>query len=190
VNRDVDHKLADHSDAAGLLPPAMYASPAHLPDCANLSWWQPGVADVWRYVGWRWILLSPAIVLLLFLIGAWMFRPIWQVFFVWGVKLAIFVTGIAITLLGYVVRVAVRARHEPFCIHCGYCLSGLPDKYRCPECGRSYEWRVIQEYRRDPQWFIERWKAQQNLPDAGGAINAGAVRVDDGTGTFVSESPR
>jgi len=94
------------------------------------------------------------------------------------------VGALAITLTGYVIRRAVRARREPFCIHCGYNLSGLPDNYRCPECGRPYTWRLIAEYRRDPRWFIERYKARQKLPPAGPTLPAGPSakpRRRDGT---------
>ena len=42
---------------------------------------------------------------------------------------------------------------EPFCIHCGYDLTGLPDHHTCPECGRPYTFATINEYRRDPHWF-------------------------------------
>ena len=54
-----------------------------------------------------------------------------------------------ISLAGYGLRRAAQARREPFCIFCGYNLTGLPDHYRCPECGRPYTWQMIEEYRAD-----------------------------------------
>jgi hypothetical protein len=61
---------------------------------------------------------------------------------------------------------SIRQRKEPFCIHCGYDLSGLPDNHTCPECGEPYSWRIIDEYRRDPDWFIERYKKRNDIPAA------------------------
>jgi hypothetical protein len=81
-------------------------------------------------------------------------------------KMGLLLIAAAISVVGYVLNRAVRARREPFCIFCGYNLTGLPDHYRCPECGRPYTWSEIEEYRQDPQWFIERWKARQSLPPA------------------------
>jgi len=102
-----------------------------------------------------------------------------------GVKMFVTTAAIAIALAGYVIRRAIQARKEPFCIFCGYNLTGLPDGHRCPECGRSISWAVIAEYRRDPQWFIERWKAHRELPPASEPFHAGVharrKRARDGT---------
>ena len=83
----------------------------------------------------------------------------------------------------YVFRRAAKARREPFCIFCGYNLTGLPDRYRCPECGRPYTWQLIAEYRRDPAWFRERWRLHRELPPADAPFEAGPVqrRRKDGT---------
>ena len=69
-------------------------------------------------------------------------------------------TGAAINAAAHV----IRSRKEPFCIHCGYDLTGLPDGHNCPECGRQFNLRVIEEYRRDPQWFVQRYKNHRNVP--------------------------
>ncbi len=155
------------------IPPAVIASPGEVRAAPeDIVWWRPSWQDAVEFVGWRWLFLAPAVVLLLLLAGAIFFQRWRVVLFILGVKLLGIVAAIAFSLAGYVVKRAARARTEPFCIHCGYCLTGLPDNYRCPECGRPYTWRVIQEYRRDPQWFIERWKLQQNLPSAYTPIDA------------------
>ena len=73
-------------------------------------------------------------------------------------------------------RTAVRQRPDPFCIHCGYSLTGLPDGHRCPECGRTFSFRVIEEYRRDSHWFIQRYKMRHDLPVAEVPFAAGEVR--------------
>jgi hypothetical protein len=157
------------------LPPEIVATPAELRVRADepLTWWTPGWRAVAGHVGYRWIFLLPALVVLLLLVGAVFMPVIGLAIFVAGFKFLLFAGAVAISLAGYVIRRAVKARREPFCIHCGYNLSGLPDNYRCPECGRPYTWKLIAEYRRDPHWFIERYKAHQKLPPAGPAFPAG-----------------
>ena len=102
----------------------------------------------------------------------------------WLLKPAILLIAAAISGVGYILNRAIRTRREPFCIYCGYNLTGLPDAYRCPECGRPYTWEEIEEYRRDPPWFIERWKARQALPAADPPLEAGPSqrgKSSDGT---------
>lgn len=170
-------------------PQPTYATPADVrpgpePD-AEIRWWRPGWRDVMRHVGWRWVLLTPAVAMLVI----WLLLrrspfPTWFKVLIQG-KVAIFVGAIALTLAAFTARRMVRARREPFCIFCGYDLSGLPDNYRCPECGRPYTWKLIAEYRKDPHWFVERWKAHQGETVKPAAFDAGSVarkrRARDGT---------
>ncbi|MEW6250907.1 MAG: hypothetical protein AB1716_09690 [Planctomycetota bacterium] len=174
----------DRATENEVLPPEVVASPSHIRrgGTQRITWWRPGWRDTWRYVGWRWILLAP--MLLLFAILLFPLRVYNAVFFVLWLKLLLLpMLGVAAWLMAHVVRRAVRARTEPFCIFCGYNLSGLPDDYRCPECGHAYSWRVIAEYRRDPRWFIERYKAAAQLPPADTPFAAGPRRrrARDGT---------
>jgi len=172
-----DSPAEDRGPLEEQLPPEVRATPSDLPATAeDVPWWRPSWADAARQVGWRWVLLTPAAVMLLVLAAAWVYRGLWQLFVVAGIHLVLPTAAIAISLAAYVLRVAVRARREPFCIHCGYNLTGLPDNYRCPECGRPYSWRVIDEYRRDPHWFVERWRAQRRLPPRPPAFVAGPRR--------------
>lgn len=168
-------------------PPPVFATPADVAPAGDeeIRWWRPGWGDVWRQVGWRWVLLTPALAM----IAVWLFfrrspLPPFFVLLVQG-KIAIFVGAIALSLAAYTTRRMVRARSEPFCIFCGYNLTNLPDNYRCPECGRPYTWRLIAEYRKDPNWFIERWQARQRETGSQAPIDAGAVkrkrRAKDGT---------
>lgn len=157
------------------LPPRVVASPSAMKFLPNekIQWWRPGWTDAKKYVGWRWVLLLPALLLIVnFFAPLPLLAPLLAV----QVHVTIFVTAISVTLFGYVYRRAVHARTEPFCIFCGYNLTGLPDNYRCPECGRPYAWRLIAEYRRDPQWFIERYNALKRLPPADAPFNAGESR--------------
>src|SRR2546423_15392621 len=73
-------------------------------------------------------------------------------------------------------RNSICMRREPFCIHCGYDLTSLPDDYNCPECGEHYTHRLIDEYRRDPKWFIERYNRRGEIPRADVPFQAGAIR--------------
>lgn len=157
------------------LPPTVVGTPNALRELAkeDIRWWRPGFADSWQYVGWRWVFLLPALLIVLFFIFP---LQVLIPFFVIHVYVFVFVAAVAVTLAGYVFRRAARARTEPFCIFCGYNLTGLPDNYRCPECGKPYTWRLIAEYRRDPQWFIERYEALKRLPPADAPFDAGMVR--------------
>lgn len=150
-----------------------------------IRWWRPGWNDVVRHVGVGWLLLAGAGLAVslpaaaLAVLGGWTFVAA-------SFKLLVMLVGTSLGLVGYVMRRAIQARREPFCIFCGYSLTGLPDNYRCPECGRPYTWTQIEEYRRDPQWFIERWKARETLPPADPPIEVDASRPRrrsrDGTG--------
>jgi len=111
-------------------------------------------------------MLVPAVVLLAGL-AMLPWRPQFlQLLFWGGGKLLLLSVGGAIGMAGTAIRAVVRQRKEPFCIHCGYTLLGLPDHHICPECGRPYSLRLIDEYRRDPHWFVQRYKAHRILPNA------------------------
>ncbi|MEP0845216.1 MAG: hypothetical protein HRF50_00185 [Phycisphaerae bacterium] len=163
------------TEQAGL-PPTVLSTPNEIRvrPGEEIEWWQPGWNDVVRHVGWRWVFLLPSLALLA--LGAWFWR--WPNLGIWvaEAQLLLFTGAIALTLAGYIIRRAARSRHEPFCIFCGYNLSGLPDHYRCPECGRPYTWRLIAEYRRDPQWFVERYRALRRLPPPAPVFEAGSIR--------------
>jgi len=169
------------------LPPAIHATPndVRTSPTEDIRWWTPGWEDVVQYVGWRWVLLSPLAMVLALVICAFFFGPIRGALLMMGLQVFAFAAAVAISLAGYVIRMAVRARGEPFCVFCGYNLSGLPDNYRCPECGRPYSWRLIDEYKKDPHWFRERWSLAQELPPPGVPFPAGNVprrrRAEDGT---------
>jgi hypothetical protein len=148
------------------LPPEVIASPSeaawlHEPD---VPFWRPGVCDMLKHIGWRWIMLVPLAILILLVLMIPFRLDLIQWIFIGGGKLAVFAIGLPILLAGHVLREAVRARTEPFCIHCGYDLTNLPDFHECPECGRFYSLRLNAEYRRDPRWFIERCRMHKELP--------------------------
>lgn len=160
------------------VPPSVVATPHDVVPFAEgeIRWWRPSCGEVCRKVGWRWLLLTPALGLILLWVATWYLLIPDAVFYMLEIKLLIFCAAIAISMGAFVARTAIRARREPFCIYCGYCLEGLPDNYRCPECGRPYTWALIDEYRRDPHWFIERWRRRSEIPPADAPFAAGEVR--------------
>lgn len=172
----------------------MVATPADVrpgPD-PEIRWWRPSMHDVVRAVGWRWWLLAPALLVILAILASGvtgLFGPRFLAFSVphlaLELKVGLFAGGVALSCVLYVIRTAIRARREPFCVFCGYNLSNLPDNYRCPECGRPYTWKLIDEYRRDPDWFIERWKRHPEHHAESAPIDAGPARREqhsrDGT---------
>lgn len=182
-----EESSADRRPLEARPPPAMHATPGDLPARRDepMVWWKPSWRDGARFVGYRWIFLTPALLLIAFFVGGLFFWPIRGPLLFVGAKLAIFVVTVTVSLAGWVFGRATKARSEPFCIHCGYNLSGLPDNHRCPECGRPYSWRTIDEYRRDPKWFIERWEMRKFQPPPSTPFEAGSAlpreRSRDGT---------
>ncbi|MDP9173766.1 MAG: hypothetical protein M3O30_07855 [Planctomycetota bacterium] len=165
-------------DGSPLIPQNVVASPVegdwlHEP---GIPFWQPTWGDSLKYVGWRWLLFLPAILIFVFLF----FIPSNLSWLPWlsigGFKLLMLAVALPFSSILYAIKTAMQSRREPFCIHCGYTLTSLPDHYRCPECGRPYSFRLIDEYRRDPPWFIQRCRAHRELPASHQPFAAGAVR--------------
>lgn len=100
----------------------------------------------------------------------------WSILWMGGAKLVMFAVAVSISSAAYAIRRTVQGRRDAFCIHCGYSLRGLPDHHVCPECGRPFSLRLIDEYRRDPDWFIARCRAHRVLPGANPPFAAGPVR--------------
>jgi hypothetical protein len=133
------------------------------------------------------VLLLPAGIVILLILIPFVFpgrtSELWNLLIYFGPYTATLLS-LPIAWAAYAVASAVRARKDPFCIHCGYELTGLPDHHHCPECGLPYDWASIEEYRRDPKWFIYRWRELKNHPEMYGGFEAGPVRSpksSDGT---------
>src|SRR4051812_2245744 len=98
----------------------------------DVRWYRPGFTDTFQLMGWRVIFFLPAVGLVaaLFMLPSHLWLS--QFLFVWW-KLAV----IAFVLpTGYAIKLwknALQARTSPFCIHCGYDLTGMPDGHKCPE---------------------------------------------------------
>lgn len=149
------------------LPAVLVATPSDLPEAlsSDTRFWMPGWGDCVRLLGWRWLVIIGLLVLAVAL--GWAVTR-WTGF-VLGmsgiiIKTGLFGIGTAITLVIWLRRNATRLRTDPFCIHCGYSLEGLADGSHCPECGRRFRLSVISEYRRDPHWFIERYRSHGAHP--------------------------
>lgn len=154
-----------HLPLEARVPAPSIATPSDLRprDAGEIRWYRPTFAEVARLLGWRWIYFLPALFLIVLLIDA-----VWQVWMlpfvlVWW-KLILIAVVLPTSHVINIARHILRSRKEPFCIHCGYDLSGLADSYTCPECGELYNFRLIEEYKRDPQWFIKRYEMHQDLP--------------------------
>jgi hypothetical protein len=162
------------------VPPSTVASPHRIDFGTEPErWWKPSWGAAWKYMGWRWLLFVPMAIL----VSAVVMCFIWPIWMGWVWNLAIILGKITVLIIalpfmaaGYALSSAVAARKDPFCIHCGYGLEGLPDHHRCPECGMQYSWATIEEYRRDPKWFIHRWRERRGLPANFGSFEAGPVR--------------
>jgi hypothetical protein len=167
------------------IPPTNVASPSELRprDPNDVRWYKPGFEETLKLMGWRWIFFLPGAALLLLIF----FTPryIWfsQLIVVYW-KLIVIAVGLPLGVFLQQAKHSVKMRKEPFCIHCGYDLTSLPDNYTCPECGEPFSHRVIEEYRRDPDWFIERFKKRHDIPVADVPFAAGNVvrkKSRDGT---------
>lgn len=157
-------------------PQHALASPCQVsaqPD-VGAPFWLPGWRDILRHMGWRWVLLLPAAGLIAIAVAGVLDPRRWALFWYIGFKPLIIIVAIPAVLVMHLARTAIKLRREPFCIHCGYDLSGLQDNHACPECGRPYTFAVVEEYRRDPHWFIQRWKAQHQIPAADAPFIAGS----------------
>ncbi len=168
------------------LPPEVHASPTQMPPGEDDGiFWLPNFGESLRYVGWRWVLVLPAVAVVGLLVSGLVFDlHLLNILWYAGFKLVILAVSVPAVMFASAVRKAVQNRSDPFCIHCGYGLTGLPDGHQCPECGRPFTFALIQEYRRDPHWFIRRYKTRHQIPTSDVPFMAGAVtrkKSRDGT---------
>ena len=182
------HPPPEDAPLEARVPPDAAGIPPHLGWDADVPFWRPSPRDWLRYLGWRNLLFVPAGALVAGVAMAIVLRPsaLWLIFQTLGFTGTATVLALPVVLAGYGIALAIRARKDPFCIHCGQCLYGLPPVHQCPECGRPYDLVVVEEYRRDPHWFTERWRQRRQLPRPEASVPVGAGgkrrrRTRDGT---------
>jgi len=131
----------------------------------TMPWWRPGVLDISKTIGWRWLLLLPILLTLAAVVMSFVFAPAQAMQFLGTeLKIAALAAGGGIAIVLWAVRTGVSARTDIFCIHCGYTLGGLSKRGTCPECGRPYTFDVIAEFKKDPHFFAERFRALRSCP--------------------------
>jgi hypothetical protein len=134
--------------------------------------WKPSLGEALRHLGWRKLYFLPALLLIAFIISCFIWPFLLRFTIQLNFKWIAILLAIPFVLTFHGLRLAIRSRTDPFCIHCGHCLLGLPAVHICPECGRPYDLAMVDEYRRDPQWFIQRWRERRQLPSPGVSIAA------------------
>ena len=168
------------------LPPQVVATPSDMPDAFDpqAPFWAPDWMETLALLGWRWIIIV-GVAGIVVALGWFFWHHEWLALgysFALG-KLAIVLGTVVFSLVIWIRKNATRMRREPFCIHCGYSLVGLADGELCPECGRRFRLVVTEEYRRDPQWFVQRYRARGRAPQTGATLVAGPQRNAHNDGT-------
>ncbi len=152
----------------------------------NATFWTPDWKERARLMGWRWAIVGGLVLLALAFGWMMLFHGKMFVLSFGGLlfKLAGVVVAGTISLMVWLRKSATQYRRDPFCIYCGYSMEGLQDGDRCPGCGRPCSFAVCREYKRDPQWFVHRYKQRATTPVESVALDAGPVRraSNDGTG--------
>ncbi len=172
--------------AAAELPTQVHATPWDVPGeyDANAPFWLPDWKTSVKLLGWRWMIVVGLVALLV--LFAWLvFHGRYFLLSFSGiiVKLGIFVVAGFFSMWAYIRKSATQFRRDPFCVHCGYSLEGHNDGEVCPECGRRSNFAVCREYKRDPHWFIQRYRKRAITPTGIVQLHAGPNRrkASDGT---------
>lgn len=130
----------------------------------QLVWWRPAFWQVARQMRWGWVLVVPLVFGFALFIAGLVSGGTDAVGFWVGLKVPLLTSVAILAVWEHLRHKAIRARDDPFCIHCGWTLRGLPDEGNCPECGRKYSMKVVQMFRQDPQWVIAYWRSSGKPP--------------------------
>lgn len=195
MNTPVDPTSGDIM--GGLIPEPVKASPADMapppldalsPDFLTVfdsgtPWWRPGLSDIARTIGWRWVVVLP--------LAAFIVAAPFMMFMMPGrlsgqllsteIKVLTLAIGGIVSIVIWAIKNVVKARKDDFCIHCGYSVVGLGEEGQCPECGRHFSLLLIHEYRKDPHFFVDRWRALKDAPRPEPFLAGDGPTPDDGT---------
>ena len=133
-------------------------------DSRTIRWWRPPASQTFRRIPWRWLLALPAAASVGMLVAAHFASGQRGFLFYMGIKLLVLTLLLPVLAWDHYRQRAIRARPDPFCPHCGWTLTGLPQEGRCPECGEPYRAAVVEMYRRDPQWVRAYWEFDRRPP--------------------------
>lgn len=106
---------------------------------------------------WLWLLIVPLLFGLALLIAGLRSGGTLAFLFWLELKLILLTVAVPVVFWEHYRNRLIRARSDPFCVHCGWTLVGLPDEGKCPECGRPYRMKVVTMFRADPRWVMSYW---------------------------------
>ena len=133
-------------------------------DRPKICFWRPRAREVFRQMSWRWLLLLPLGGAVGLIVAAHFVTQQRAFLCYFGIKLLVLTLLLPALTWDHFRQRAIRARQDPFCVHCGWTLIGLPTEGRCSECGATYRAAVIEMYRRDPQWVRAYWQFDGRPP--------------------------
>lgn len=131
----------------------------------KLVWWRPSLLELLGQVRWGWLFVLPVLGAAGMVAAGFKGAPYALLAWV-GVRLLFFSLFLPLVAFDQLRLKVFRSRRDPYCIHCGYTLLGVPEEGVCPECGRAYRERVNRLFRRDPQWVIAYWRLTGHPPSA------------------------
>jgi hypothetical protein len=132
----------------------------------KIVWWRPSIRELLRQAGWAcWMILVSPLALGVALIAAAHFVGTDAIILGWlGVRILLLWLIVPFVAWGHLRLKAMHRRPDPYCVHCGYTLLGMPEEGKCPECGKPFRMKVIDMFRRDPQWVMAWWRFNGRPP--------------------------
>lgn len=131
----------------------------------KLTWYRPTFGEIVRQMEWWWGALPVAAMAAGGMVVAGLLLGPDHIEMAWvGGRMLLVLVVVPFIFWEHVRDRVIKARADPFCIHCGWTLTGLPEEGRCPECGEPYRMKIVDMFRRDPQWVIAYWRFNSRPP--------------------------